>query len=181
MRQRCNNPRHPDYDRYGGRGIKVCPRWDDFNLFVEDMGTKSSPALTIERIDNAGHYEPGNCEWATQAKQANNRSSNREVTSGGRTMTIANWSRETGVAPDRIARRLNAGWSPERAVASRRPRQVTINGVTRGLYEWARHHGVHKGAVDNRLAAGWDHVRAVTEPVRRVSKPLPPKKSGGSR
>lgn len=81
MRQRCQNPKATAYRFYGGRGIKVCPEWDNnFWAFIGQMGEKPDPTYTLDRIDPDGHYEPANCRWASPEEQrANQRKPDRST------------------------------------------------------------------------------------------------------
>lgn len=115
MKARCLNPAAVDYDRYGARGIKVCDRWMQFESFLADMGTRPD-GLQLDRIDNDGHYEPGNCRWVTKQHNARNRSSNRLLTIDGETKTATEWAQLKGLPPDRVLQRLARGDSPERAL-----------------------------------------------------------------
>lgn len=74
MIQRCKNPDHVGYKNYGGRGIRVCDRWlYSFESFIEDVGERPGPEYSLDRIDNDGNYEPGNCRWADRKTQAANK------------------------------------------------------------------------------------------------------------
>jgi hypothetical protein len=104
MRSRCNNPRHQQFKHYGGRGIRVCERWDSYANFLEDMGEKPR-GLSLERINVDGDYEPGNCRWATQREQMRNMRITRRITVEGTTYVAADLADKLGVKTDTIVKR----------------------------------------------------------------------------
>lgn len=133
MHQRCNYAGHKSYSRYGGRGIKVCARWEEFEAFRADMGARPD-GMTLGRINNDAHYEPGNCRWETIQQQQRNRSSNRIIAAFGQELALCEWSERTGISAGAIAKRLQAGWSVERALSSM-PRIASKTGPD-GLKRW---------------------------------------------
>ena len=107
MLHRCYCQTNPAWKHYGGRGITVCQRWrDSFENFLADMGPKPSPKHSIDRIDNNGNYEPGNCRWATQTEQSRNTRRNVYVTWNNRTMTCAEWAEVLGISRERVRQRI---------------------------------------------------------------------------
>lgn len=117
MMQRCYDPNSIGYARYGGRGIRVCERWlSSFENFLEDMGSKPRPRMSIERTNNDGNYEPSNCRWATFTEQNRNKSTNRIIEFGGRTMTLAEAIQLSGLNKATVGDRLREGWETEKAL-----------------------------------------------------------------
>lgn len=119
MVERCRNKRHPSYHNYGGRGIRVCKRWQQFANFIADMGRRPlGSGLSIERIDNDGNYEPSNCKWATMDEQGNNRRNTVRIIVDGQLTTIPRLARKCGL-PDHVLRgRLDMGWPLDAALTT---------------------------------------------------------------
>lgn len=113
MLQRCENQNSPKYSDYGGRGITVCERWHKFAHFLADM-SDCPQGLSIERINNDGNYEPGNCKWATRREQQQNRRNTSALTLfyGAKIDEAAQRLQMTRMA---IVARLKLGWPSERA------------------------------------------------------------------
>lgn len=123
MIARCCDSSDPGYRNYGGRGIRVHPEWIGalgLRLFAAHVGERPTPKHSLGRIDNNGHYEPGNVRWETWKEQHNNRRGNVLITRDGQTLTISQWADATGLASSCISQRLKAGWAPEVAVSAPR-------------------------------------------------------------
>jgi len=108
------------HKNYGGRGIKVCNRWKNFQKFLEDMG-ECPKGKTIDRIDNKGNYELENCKWSTPKEQANNRRSNTILEYKGKKRTISQWSDITGIKKSTISQRIiTYKWSIEKTLTTKK-------------------------------------------------------------
>jgi hypothetical protein len=122
MVQRCTNQRLPEFKHYGARGIRICDRWRSFKNFLADMGVMPAAGLTLDRIDNDGNYEPGNCRWATRQQQAENTRATSVVIVRGEPASLNEWARRSGLKKSLIRDRIRRGWSPESAVLTPRLR-----------------------------------------------------------
>lgn len=119
MKKRCYNTKSNRYKRYGGRGITVCDEWlhNPKAFFEWSIENGYADNLTIDRIDNDGNYEPGNCRWITQKEQQRNTSRNRFITANGVRKTMAEWAEITGISTNVIKDRLNKlHWNEQDAV-----------------------------------------------------------------
>ena len=122
-KERCQNPNNKRWPDYGGRGIQFL--YPGIEALIADIGHPPSDSHTIERIDNEGHYEPGNVRWATSLVQGGNKRSNHLITWRGKTMHLSGWSREVGIGIQALRSRLRMGWSVERALTEPvRPRRL---------------------------------------------------------
>lgn len=124
MIQRCNNPKNHGYKGYGGRGIKVCDRWqgpDGFSNFYADMGPRPNKELSIERIDNDAGYSPENCKWATRQEQARNKRKRKikekyATSFLGERRSLQQWEKLTGIKIATIQDRIRRGWAEKCAI-----------------------------------------------------------------
>jgi len=112
-RARCFNPKNNRYPEYGARGITMCSRWaNSFDTFLEDLGDAPSSKHSIERVNNDGNYEPGNCRWATNTEQSRNKTTNVLITHNGQMRTMAEWAEVLGIPYKTMHWRYTVkGWS----------------------------------------------------------------------
>lgn len=174
IRQRCCNKNRSEYARYGGAGITFCEEWKrDFVAFYEHVGPRPSASHSLDRIDGTKGYEPGNVRWATAEQQAQNSSIARPVTFQGRTLTVSEWSRETGIGFTTLIARLNRGLELEEVFSKKaiqhdnqKPKTIIeYDGRSGSIKEWAAWIGVSKKTLAKRLKRGIPLARALKEPM----------------
>ncbi len=171
MIQRCTNPKRECYPRYGGKGITVCERWrSGFAPFLEDMGPRPV-GTTLDRIDNAGNYEPGNCRWATPLQQAANSSRTILFKVGIEVVSRRQLAKLHGVSYWSLRGLLERGFRVEDALrmatppGTVKPRLVTYQGETLLITEWAHRIGCNPESLRERLGrGGWSVEDALTTP-----------------
>lgn len=188
MLARCRNPASKDFDRYGGRGIMVCERWESFENFLADMGPRPSPKHTLDRFPKQdGNYEPDNCRWATATEQARNRRNNRLLDYRGRTAPMVELAEACGIRPGTVQLRLRRGWTVAEALETPPgavpPRQrvdavvLTHNGITAPIKEWANRVGLPLDTLRGRLRRGWDVARALDASTSTYAPKAPKQKA----
>lgn len=111
IKKRCTNPKDGEYKNYGGRGIEY--RFTSFRQFLDCLGRAPSKDHSIDRINNDGHYEPGNVRWATTSEQAMNKRNTLRATICGTTKTVKEWCAEFGFPMYRFFNRRRLGWTVE--------------------------------------------------------------------
>ena len=135
VKARCTNPKNPRYSSYGGRGVSICEEWKhSFDTFKEwALRHGYDDALSIDRIDNDGNYEPSNCRWISNREQQRNKRTNLFYTIGNETKTLTEWCEQYGVGFNTIKGRLGKGWGILEALTSPlKDKRVDITGQKYG-------------------------------------------------
>lgn len=110
IRRRCNDPKHPGYKNYGGRGIRICKEYDDsFEVFFKEVGFCPKPHYTVDRINNGGHYEPGNVHWVSMKRNMRNRRNTSMITVSGKTIPMEDFADLIGINSKNIRYHLKRG------------------------------------------------------------------------
>jgi len=166
MRRRCDNPKRPQYPRYGGRGISVCERWSNsFADFISDVGEAPSKDAILDRIDNDGNYEPKNVKWSTPTNSTNNREVTKHVVVDGERMPVEQAAKVLGCSGSALRDRLRRGVSEEEA--GKRPRKYGItythNGKTLSVLGWAAESGTPASTIKVRLRKGASIQEAINQ------------------
>jgi hypothetical protein len=165
MKDRCRNPNNIQWKDYGGRGIRVCERWKSYKNFADDMGPRPTGTL-IDRIDNDGDYEPGNCRWSTRKEQQRNQRRSIWLTIEGAEYLAIALAEQSGLKCDTIVARAKAGLSLAEVISPER--RISTAGFIKGpaaaaAKRHARTHCTrgHEYTVENTYLSpqGWRYCR----------------------
>ena len=158
---RCYYPTTHGYERYGGRGIKICDEWLNNPRSFYDWSIKNGykKGLTIDRKNVNGNYEPTNCRWVTREIQDNNRRNNRKITYKDETKTLSQWAREYNINKVTLSDRLKSGMTIDEAlnkpvIKSGGKLIFTINEETRLLSEWCKIYNINYYTAWKKIKSG---------------------------
>lgn len=187
MLSRCEDADYPKYKDYGGKGIKVCKEWHNFNNFYKwciSNGARSD--LFLDRIDNNGDYKPSNCRFITRKENNNNKSNNTYLKAFGEEKTLSQWidDKRCNVEYATLQKRLRLGWDPEEAITAKplskrhyKPKKgikkYKAFGETKTLFQWAQDERCkpsYKMLWQRVEIHEWDIKEAITKPTKSLSK-----------
>ena len=157
MRQRCRNLSNQDFKHYGGRGIKVCPQWESFKTFLNDMGPRPDPSLWLGRLDVNGDFKPTNCHWTEPKFPVGNRRICHKVKLNGDLLNIVEVARRQKMYPNTFRHRLlKQGMDAQQALSSPKMRRggptlICWQGKTQSIAAWAREIGINPSTLEARL------------------------------
>lgn len=165
LKDRCYNEDADQYPNYGGRGIRVCERWlESFENFLSDMGFRPGTGYSIDRKDNDGHYEPGNCRWTTTDVQSNNRRDNRYYDFRGEQLTVPQIAKKLRMSTSTLSARLRYGMSPEEAFTRKfHKKYFDLNGTRMTVNEVADHYGL-------KYLKVYHHLITLGKPIEDLTK-----------
>jgi len=174
MMRRCYEPTVRGYERYGGRGISVCEEWHDINNFVEWCVKQNPPkGFELDRINNDGNYEPGNCRFVSRTDNIRNRSTVLLITINNETHPLAEWCERFDIDYRLVFHRIRKlNWTPEKAlttpIVSPAKHMITYQNKTQDLAKWCRELNVSYNMVFQRIVnGGWDPVEALVTPPKK--------------
>ena len=165
---RCYYPSTNGYERYGGRGIKMCEEWinnpDSFYQWAINNGYKKG--LTIDRIDVNGNYEPNNCRWATKEEQSSNMRTNRKIMYDNKIQTLSQWAREYNInivtLSDRLKTKMNISEALNKPVIKSGGKLLyTYNGETKLLSEWCKIYNINYQTAWKKIKNGYSLEKAL--------------------
>jgi hypothetical protein len=120
LKQQCNNKNSRSYPGYGGKGVKLCKRWEKFENFLADMGERPNKSFCLRQINPLGDFSPENCEWQKKPKGSAPIRGHKFLTFNGKTQSLSAWARELKITRNALGQRLSKGWTLEETVTAKK-------------------------------------------------------------